>query len=112
MLHLKLRVVDVKEEKPDHVTVCAILEDITIEDKKPPTSRIVHLGPIRNDEMVMEELGRQITEHFKKAGLCPMVTKPPAAYLALLMKRSYFQMLGRPTVGDYITFDARTLKNY
>lgn len=112
MLHLNLIVKEVKEDINDHehILVYAIIEAPPQSTNEPSlNSRIIQIGapPEKNP---MREIGQHIHQSLQDAGFMPQQIRKPVAGISLYITQHMFIQLGRPTTGDTVSLDGRTLR--
>ena len=114
LLNIRLRVIEVKEDEvvKDHVMIWAVKDEsgTAAEPKQLELrNRIIHVGPIMDDEQVTKQISQQIAESVRRVLPCG---RRPMVVLSLYIPKHYFQMLGRPTIDDMIQIDARTIRQH
>lgn len=115
MLHLSLVVNNVKEEDEQHVMITAFIKTIatiaTDPPPPPPKRGMIQIGVQHEDEDIPEQIASQIASQISTKIQETIARRPQLeSGLTLYVKKTDFERLGRPTIGDLIIFDGRTVR--
>ena len=117
MLDIKLKVVEVNANKncSCHVEVFAQIEfPETEEEKFGIKSPIVMEPVIVSDRQMIERdmhrIQKSIVKTFEEIGMMPRKRREPQTMVVFAVTREQFNMMGRPTVGDYLNVETVTEK--
>jgi len=104
-LKLKYKVFSVQQSEccKRHISVLAKIEEKICEEN-------IRIPIVEKPEIEFaKKITGQIQMHITEMGLSPPKREDPESTVMLLLTEAMFDMLGRPTIGDYIDLQALTL---